>query len=67
MIDFKFEFGFYYNEVRKKIEKRLLLLKNQLINAIEIIVEYNNKKFAPYNKERFKDIYNDYLKTFQKK
>ena len=67
MIDFKFKFGFYYIEFKNKIEKRLLLLKNQLINAIEIIVEYNNKKFAPYNKERFKDIHNDYLKTFQKK
>ena len=67
MTDFKFEFGFYYIEYKKKIEKRLSLLKNQLINAIDIIVEYNKKKFAPYNKERFQDIYNDYLKTFQKK
>ena len=66
-MDFKIEFGLYYNEFRRKIEKRLLLLKKQLINAIEIIVEYNNKKFAPYNNERFQDIYNDYLKTFQKK
>ena len=64
MIDFKFDFGFYYIEFKKNIETRLSFLKNQLVNDVELIVEFNNKKFDPRNKEKFQYLYNDYVNKF---
>ena len=64
MIDFKFDFGLYYIEFKKNIETRLSFLKNQLVNDVELIVEFNNKKFDPRNNEKFQSIYNDYRINF---
>ena len=64
MIDFKFDFGLYYIEFKKNIETRLSFLKKQLVNDVELIVEFNNKKFDPRNNEKFQSIYNDYRINF---
>ena len=47
--------------------KKVITFKKSINKCYGINFEYNNKKFAPYNKERFQNIYNDYLNTFQKK